>query len=345
MHHRTIPSHVEQLRFKDRSAWLAARGKDITASVAGALFGVHEYTSPYELWAQKSGRLISGSLDSAALERGEMLEPVAVRLLRRKRPEWEIHHNTGAETVYFRDAANRIGATPDTLVMCPDRGPGTVQIKSVEQSVYRRKWTPDGAEPEPPLWIAIQALLEAHMTGSRWACVAPLVVGYGIDLPVIEIPLVGDVMPALIAKAAEFWAMVDSGEEPPADYSRDRQTIEAMYPTDNGGEIDLVSDRAVYALVEERAALIEGKRSTEARIDQIECELKDRMRGAALAYLPGGLRMTWRTQRRVAPNGKVNVFRVLRVPTPKDMVLPPPRAAEPEPAAPQPRKRNEPWKF
>lgn len=342
---RKIPSHIDQLRFADRSAWLHARGRDITASVAGALFGVHEYSSPYELWALKSGRLIPEELEGGALERGEMLEPVAVRMMRRRRPEWRITHNTGPDTIYFRDPINRIGATPDTLVMCPDRGPGTVQIKSVEQSVYRRKWTPEKSDPEPPLWIAMQAIIEAHMTGSRWACVAPLVVGYGIDLPVIDIPLVEDVMPALIDKTAEFWALVESGEEPPADYSRDRGVIDAMNPVDDGGEVDLVSDRRVYALIEERAALKDSTKANDARVEEIDAELKHRMKGAALAYLPNGMRMTWRTHRKTAPDGRQSVWRVLRVPRPPELVLPPAPAVERAPKPPRRRRDDEPFNF
>ena len=339
-----IPAHIDQLRFSDRAAWLHARGRDITASVAGALFGVHEYSSPYELWAEKSGRVFPDELDSPALERGELLEPVAVKLLRRKRPKWRITHNTGTDTIYFRDPVNRIGATPDTLVICPERGPGTVQIKSVEKSVYRRKWTPEGSDPEPPLWIAIQAIVEAHMTGSRWACVAPLVVGYGIEMPIIDIPLVEDVVPALIDKTADFWSLVESGEEPPADYSRDREVIEAMNPADDGGEVDLVSDRRAYALIEERAAIQDGIKAHEARRDEIDAELKHKMRGAALAYLPNGMRMTWRTHRKTGPDGRQSVYRVLRVPRPPELVLPPEPAAEPAPAPPK-RQQDEPWNF
>ena len=344
MKRHRFPKHIERLRFSDREAWLAARGKDITASVVGALFGVHEYSSPYELWAAKSGNLPKQEMNHSALERGEMLEPVAVRMMRRRRPEWKINHNTGPKTIYFRDAKNRIGATPDTLVICPDRGPGTVQIKSVEQSIYRRKWTPDGGEPEPPTWIAMQALLEAHMTGSRWAAVAPLVIGYGIDLPIIEVPLVESVVPAIIRKTTEFWTLIETGQEPPPDYSRDRAVIEAMNPVDDGGEIDLVSNRRIYALIEERADLKLAAKVNDDRVDEIDAELKHTMKGAALAYLPNDMRMTWRTQRRMGVDGRINTVRVLRVPRPKDRVMGSPAPAS-TPSERRKRNDNEPWDF
>ena len=339
------PDHIKHLTFADRDTWLAARGKDITASVVGALFNVHEYTSPYELWALKAGLLRPEQLDNSALERGELLEPVAVRLMGRRRPEWEILHNTGPDTVYFRDPVNRIGATPDTLVMCPDRGLGTVQIKSVEQTVYRRKWAPDGSEPEPPLWIAMQALLEAHMTGSKWAAVAPLVVGFGIDLPIIDIPMNPRLIPAIVQKTAEFWQLVESGDEPPADYSRDRATIEGMYPTDDGGEVDLVGNRRTDDLIAERAGLKDQGKATEARLSEIDAELKHQMQGASLAYLSNGQRMTWRTQRRFEPNGTQNTLRVLRVPRPYEYEPPQPITTAPAVKKRKPAQDNEPWTF
>lgn len=326
------PKNVDLIPFADERHWLAARSKDVTASVAGALFGVHEFITPYDLWADKSGRIAREDLSgNIAIQRGKLLEPVAVELMRQEHPEWDIHHNTGAKTVYYRASNQRIGATPDTLVECPDRGPGTVQIKSVEQSIFRRKWTPDGIAPEPPLWIAMQVIIEAHLTGSKWAAVAPLVVGHGITLPIIDIPLVADVMDAVIAKTADFWDGIESGVEPVPDFSLDGDTIDGLHPTDQGGEIDLVSDRSVYALIEQRSDLLDQRQTAIDKITEIDNRLKHAMQGCGLAYLPNGMRMTWRNQRRVAADGTVNVFRVLRVPRPADQVLDAPSAPKPQP--------------
>lgn len=346
--HKTPPG-VSVRTFKRRENWLKARSQDVTASAAGALFGLHEYITRYQLWADKSGIMppedVSGN---KAILRGELLEPVAVELMRRLRPEWQIIHNTGAATRYFRDSAARLGATPDTLVICPQRGPGTVQIKSVERSTFHRKWAPEGADPEPPLWISLQATIEAAATGSRWAAVAPLVIGYDIDLPIIDVPLSGDVMPAVRDACAEFWRQVQEGEEPSIDGRRDARTIEALFPVDHGTEIDLSDDREAYAMIEERAARIEDRNVLTSRIEEIDAEMKARMKGAALAYLPGGLRMTWKTQRKIAPDGRVTAFRVLRIPTPKERVLADP--GRPDPVAPPApaRKRAGPppkWDF
>ena len=71
--------------------------------------------------------------------------------------------------------------TPDLFVECPERGRGIVQIKSVEGSIFRKKWRdPETNEIAPPLWIAVQGIVEAHLDGAQWAAVAPLVVGFGM---------------------------------------------------------------------------------------------------------------------------------------------------------------------
>ena len=114
---------IERITPKDRAAWLRARGQDITASVVGALFGVHDFVTPMELWAVKTKRIQYSSEETAPMRRGRLLEQVAVQMLREDYPDWDLEHNA-AENVYYRDAARRLGATPDVIVQCPRRGRG-----------------------------------------------------------------------------------------------------------------------------------------------------------------------------------------------------------------------------
>lgn len=341
---RKLPKGVISKALSNRDDWLLARRKDVTASTIAALFGVHEYSSPYELYALKSGKTPEPDLDNSALERGELLEPVAVELMRRHRPRWKIQHNTGKKTRYFRAPEYRLGATPDTLISCPDRGPGTVQIKSVEKSVFRRKWAPGDTDPEPPLWIVMQATLEAYMTGSRWACVAPLVVGYGLEMPIIEIPILDEVIDAMKSKSLEFWAMIEAGEDPDPDFSRDQELIDRMYAVGTDDEIDLVSNRRAYELVELHSIVRDRRDAAAGELSEIEAEIKHIMGKASLAYLPGGMRMTWRTTRKKHPDGTVTAFRVLRVPRPPEIVLTHPSGPA-KPVNDDRKLLEEDWKF
>ena len=90
---------VEVFTPRDRAAWLKVRGKDVTASVVGALFNAHEFITPYELWARKTGRLPKDSEETVAMRRGRLLEPVAVQMLRVDHPDWQIEYSTAEQTL------------------------------------------------------------------------------------------------------------------------------------------------------------------------------------------------------------------------------------------------------
>lgn len=312
------PPGIETLTPGDKAGWLRARGKDVTASVIGALFNVHEFQTPYSLWAVKTGRVPRDTEEGPAMRRGRLLEPVAVQIIREERPDWQVHHNA-AENVYFRDPVARIGATPDVLAISPERGLGVVQIKSVEAGVYRRKWLPEGGDglPEPPLWIVLQAILEAHLTGARWAAVAPLVIGHGVDLPILDIPLdhMDGVISEMKARVAEFWQMVAEGREPDPDYERDAALIDRVYEAgDAREEIDLTGDERIIDLIETvHRANAEAKRLL-AVVEASTAEIKHRMGKAEVGHIDGGRTITWKTQRRRLASGAVALSRTLRLP-------------------------------
>ncbi len=307
---------IQRLTPKDRAAWLAVRRLDVTASQIGALFGAHEYLTALDLWANKTGRLKDTPDETPAMQRGRLLEPVAVQMLREKYPEWEIEHNA-AENVYYRDPEHRLGATPDVIVR-GNGGKGVVQIKSVEASIFRRKWLDDQGEVEPPLWIALQATLEAWLVNASWAAVAPLVVGHGLELPLIDIPLVPGVIDAMRERVAEFWRMVDEGREPPVDPARDGALLDRLYPHgDEQHEIDLSGDNRIRALIAERAQALTARREAETALETIDAEIKAKLGDATVAHLGRGRRITWLSVKKAGHFTPPSTYRQLRVPPPE----------------------------
>lgn len=311
-------SGIEIIRPTDRAAWHAARQKDITASQIGALFGEHEWTTMFGLWALKTGRVQRDEGETEAIQRGRLLEPVAVQLLRERYRDWRIEHNA-AENIYYRDPAHRLGATPDVIAWAPDRGQGVVQIKSVEASTYRRKWLDEDGNPEPPMWIALQATLEAYLTGSTWAAVAPLVVSYGLEMPLIEVPIFPGVIDAMRRKSAEFWENVANGIEPQPDYSRDGALIERIYGQgDPEHEVDLSGDNRIPELIAARRGLARDVSDAKAQIEAIDAEVKAKLGDAHRAWLGGGKSITWKPTRRDGFFVEPTTIRALRYPQQKD---------------------------
>lgn len=280
---------IEQHAVTSREQWLGLRKQDITASVAGALLGVHDFTTPYALWCLKSGRLQEDPEETAPMRRGRLLEPVAVELMRELRPTWKIKRGD----VYLRDPESRIGATPDVFVEDPDRGPGIVQIKSVEAMTFRKKWRdPETGDVRPPLWIAVQGIVEAYLAkathGAQWVGVAPLVVSHGLEMPIVDdIPIHGGVVERLKAETEVFWDRVERGEAPPANYARDGEIIAALYGLTTKDTVDLTGDNLLPAILAEDKLLAEQAKGIKDRRDAIKAEIIEKMGSAAMAFCRG----------------------------------------------------------
>lgn len=310
---------IEIMTPATREEWLALRRESLGASEVAALLGVHPFMSAYELWAARSGLLADDSSETAPMRRGRMLEAVAVDFLAEERPGWQVTANRIPGGKVYRDAERRISCTPDAFAVDPSRdGFATVQIKSVEPSIYRRQWKNDAGGVEPPLHVVVQAIQEARLTGASWAAVAPLVIGFGITMPIIDIPLHAGLMTRLDAEVAAFWRAVESGQPPAPDYGRDGAIIAALNPTDpDGPAIDLSSDNALPALIDERARLSASAKDADARRKAIDAEITMKLAGHPVGVLADGREITRTMQSRGAYAVEATSFPVIRVRSPK----------------------------
>lgn len=275
---------VERYPISGREAWLDLRQRDVTASAAGALLGGHPYISAYALWALKSGRVSEEQFETPPMRRGRLLEPVAIELLKEERPDWKVER--GAH--YYRDPAKRLGATPDAFAHSSDTSFGVVQIKSVEPSIFRKTWKGEEGV-EPPLWIALQAMLEATLTGADFAIVAALTVAHGVELHLVEVDLThqATIMARLEDAVADFWKMIEAGIMPEVDYGRDLRLIEQLYqPTVDS--ISLEHDNEVLPLIDERTQLGKTINDSKARLDFIRGNLLSKLGTASRGILPDG---------------------------------------------------------
>lgn len=302
---------VERVPVADRASWLAMRKQDVTASVAGALLGVHEYQTAYGLWALKSGRVAEDPAETPAMRRGRLLEDDALQILAEDNPAWTI---TPANDVYYRAPDIRIGATPDAFVTIPTRpGRGIVQVKTVESGKYRRDWAPDAtSESEPPLWIALQSIVEAKLTGCAYAIVAPLVIGFGLEVIPVEVPVHDGAFNRLVDEVTAFWRLVDSGDHPPPDYGRDIDVIERIFARDDGTEVDLSCDNHLPALLARRDRRKRFIRAATASVDRIDAEVKSKIGPHERAHVPGW-RIKWSVEERAGRYQSTSSSRVLRI--------------------------------
>lgn len=254
---------VEQREILDRETWLEWRQENINASEGACLFGddAHPYLSAYRLWGLRS-KLISEAPDSPEKARGRLFEPVAIDCLRLEKRDWQIVK----AQVYLFDPEIRLGATPDVYAWRQgertDDNPGgmqfgIVQMKTSGHYAFREHWrNKDTGEVEVPLWIAVQASIEAYLAGATWAAVAVMTTGDGgVGFHVEEVPLRAQLIQALLPRVADFWRRVRDNDPYPVDWQRDSEAVLEVYRDADGELIDLTRDPEFGSLLAQRASL------------------------------------------------------------------------------------------
>ncbi|TIR23982.1 MAG: endonuclease [Mesorhizobium sp.] len=306
----TVETHYP----RDREEWLALRQHDVTASVAASLLGIHPYKTPYGLWAEKTGRVREDTEETEAMERGNLLEPVAVAMLAKRQPTWDIIYKNNR--AYYRDADQRIGATPDAFVRIPGRlGLGNLQIKTASEDAFRKYWLDsDTDEVVPPTWIAVQAIAEAKLTGCAYAMVAVVVVTWrgNLRLYVVDIPLHEKLWTRLVTEVGKFWALVGDGGEPPIDWQRDGEVVLDVYDSSYIDRRDLTSDTDLDGIVGRYKALKEKAAEATKQADVLKPQIIYAL-GNSEAGFTAGWEITARTQDREAYTVKASTMRPLRI--------------------------------
>lgn len=269
----TLPANVERYRCADRTEWLARRKHDVTASQIGALVGCHPYVSAAELWLEKHGHAPDPE-ESPAMRRGRLLEPVALAALMEERPTWEVAANG---LTYFADRKCSIGCTPDAFALDPERqGRGIVQVKSVAPSVFKSTWRDMDGEFAAPYWIQLQAITEAELTGCSWAVVVVLVIGFGIDLHVLDVDLKPGAYQHLQRKVKEFMALTAM---PDLDYGKDGDLVRRIerHDAENLVVADLSGDNELVDACFERARLKDTISQAEAALVAYDTQIRHKM--------------------------------------------------------------------
>lgn len=296
---------IERIEIDSREGWLALRKRDCTASQVAALFNAHQYISARQLYIDKTTDAVD-DIDNAVLRRGRLLESAVAAAVEEDFPQWKLS-KAGA---YYRDPSIRLGATPDFFVEGDPRGLGVIQAKTVAPSAFKKSWTEDG----PPFWIACQTITEMMLTGAKWGAVAALVVDpFRMDCKVYPVPRHPGMERRIREATAEFWINTDAGFEPAFDYAKDADLIASLYPDAVPLKpIDLTGDNHLPVLLAERAEIKARGKVDEARLKEIDAEVKAKMADAEIATIDG-FTITNKVTSRSAYEVKATSYRALRI--------------------------------
>lgn len=298
---------IVRIPITSREQWLRERSKDVTASVVGALRGLSPYVSRLKLYKMHTGFEFDTTAN-VRMRRGLLLESAIAQRVAEDNPGWFI----APAGVYLRDPTAMLGATPDFFIDT-DRGRGVLQTKLVTAQAFKSGWIVDG-EPQVPTWIMLQTLTEAMLSDAAFGKV-----GVWIDDPfrddcyVFDIERHAGAEAAIYADVARFWDDVAHGREPDADPQVDGDLVKLLYPSsDPLHHVDLSHDNYLTDALAERVRLKADVKSAEARIDEIETELRARMGAAEIAHFSGFV-VSNKTQTRKSYTVKETSFRRLTV--------------------------------
>lgn len=293
---------------KNREKWLATRARNINSSEVAALFGLSPYMTPLELYALKTGQIEDSFRDNDRAAAGRHLEAGIAAWACEKfgivlRPFKD----------YLENPWSRTGSSYDYEVVewkdAPVQGwEGRVpaEIKLVDYTVFKgtfkngyndRKWNDDNSDDiQAPPHIELQVQHEMMMSGAPFAIILVLVGGN--DLRLVVRLRNEKIIVKLRTAIAQFWADVDAGRQPVADYERDAETLKRLYARpdpraavapENQPRLMAAIDRATQAAEEKKAA---------AEVEETaKAEVMDILRECELAILPDGSKASWKADK------------------------------------------------
>ena len=211
------------------------RKSGIGGSDAAVILGLSDYKSPYELWLEKRGQLAPADLsDNASVHWGIRLESAIA-------DEYAERHQVKLRNVNatrrLKDA-DFVMAHIDRDIVGEKRG---LEVKTTSRFALGDQWGAPGTDQVPDGYL-VQC--QHYM----------LVYGYPVwDLAVLidgreyrdyRIPFDRGLADDLLAAEAEFWAAVQSGEQPEFDMDSKRalDVMQRLYTGSDGSRIEADGD-------------------------------------------------------------------------------------------------------
>lgn len=254
------------------------RARHVGASEVAALFDCSPYLTRFELWHRKKGTIsrpdfmADGMPNNERIEAGIRLEPAIIAwacdrwgYVRRETPK---HLSNG----------NGLGGHPDQCVICPERGPGILEIKTADWLVAK-KWG-----EEPPLHYLLQNQSYQGLEKVLWGDVVVLVGGN--QLRRFQYDFRPKLYAEIEARVTAFWQSVRADDPPLPDFTRDGDTLAEVLGEPTDEVIDLRHDNADDHLACEFLALKAAAKAATDRAEAIKCELLLKIGDAGRALLP-----------------------------------------------------------
>lgn len=260
--------------------WLMHRKNAVGGSDASTVVGLNPYSSLYELWADKLGR-IPPKEENEAMRLGHDLEEYVARRFTEKTGKRVRRKNS----IIYNEQYPFAHANVDRLIVGENAGLECKTTSVLNLSKFR-----DG---EYPATYYVQCQHYMMVTGKPKWYLAVLVLGRGFLW--FEINRNEEDIAALADAEKDFWEYVRTKTEPPVDSSKScSDTLGVIYSDSRPDTIDISAYRMELLRREKLTAKI---KEFETERDAIDNELKAFMCEAETGET-NGYKVTWKPQTR-----------------------------------------------
>jgi predicted phage-related endonuclease len=258
------------------------RAEHVGASEVAALFDCSPYLTCFELWHRKAGNISTPAFDVIGADGtpederiywGVRLEAAVIEAAK------ERFGYIDRDPVDRLSNGNGLGGHPDRRVICPERGPGVLEVKTADWLV-RKQWG-----DEPPAHYLLQSQSYQGLDKVLWGDVLVLVGGNKLER------FSYDFRPKIYAEIEKrveaFWRSIRANEPPPADYTRDGSTIADLYRDGDDSVADLTGDNLAAVAAANYLHAAERRKVAQGEEDAAKAELLDKMGAASTAMING----------------------------------------------------------
>ncbi|MFD2206600.1 YqaJ viral recombinase family protein [Kiloniella antarctica] len=213
------------------------RIKYIGASEVAAVFNLSPFLTKFELWHRKAGSIEEGYLEDSRIQWGNILErPIATATA--EKTGWTIHK---VHRYLTHKTVEGMGASPDFEIIGHERGPGALEIKTVDWMVFK-----DWPDAKPPIYYQLQLQQQLSVMGRSWGAIAVLIGGN--QLEVFEYKRHAGTVKKIEQGITEFWQSIRDNKEPLPDFRSDADTIALLYGSGRGEAVNMRGDNYLTEL-------------------------------------------------------------------------------------------------
>lgn len=271
---------ITKVKTANHDEWLALRKKYIGGSDAATVVGMNAFSSPYALWAEKTGR-IPGFSGNLSTEVGAYLEDFVAKKFEQETGKKVRRVNKSFLNDQYPWAIGNI----DREIVGEDAG---LEIKTTSE--LNLKKFKGGEYPENYYCQCVHYLA---VTGKQRWYLAVLIGNREFRWFVIERD--EEEIAALMQAEKDFWEYVKINTPPPADGAKaTTETIVTLYPDSDDSDVDLYcyeSDLQQYLELGARIKELEKQRDEHA--NRVKSFMAEAGKGGTDAYS-----VSWKTAQR-----------------------------------------------